>query len=489
MTQYAILLCAGIGSRLRPITNNKPKCLLNINGKSLLELALDGLTTQCKVQNIIVATGYMSDTVDAAISLKGVTVVHNSEYETTNNMYTLNLALDKVPLGSDLIIMNGDIYLESHIYELINKEAEKNESFITCQKSAYDSESMKIIEQDGRVTHLSKGVTESEYTALSMDTYYMNVETVSKMRIEIAKQLETSVNMWTEVALANILSSDNIKPLFVPDILTWKEIDNLEDYTDIIQKIIGKQTIVAHDNVIFDLDGTLIHNGRMNKDIERLHQLLIDNSCDVYIMSNNTSFTPASIVELFSKHNININESHIFSPLSSAISELRHKHVHIFANSEIKNYILERLDNNMQKGSIDAVLITNNTEYTFADLSDLCHVVQSNQNVRIYCTHSDIRRPVEKGFAPDIDSIIHIIRTVCNREITKIYGKPNVNVSLSGSSVFVGDNLLTDMKQAKNTEMPFILTLEGTTSVIDLEKTSWQDIAGVVSSVSTFIED
>ena len=65
----AVILAAGIASRLRPLTNHTPKCLLEIGGKSLLERAIQGLLTN-NIREIVLVTGYLQEQIVSFVQKK-----------------------------------------------------------------------------------------------------------------------------------------------------------------------------------------------------------------------------------------------------------------------------------------------------------------------------------------------------------------------------------------------------------------------------------
>ncbi|WP_232220425.1 NTP transferase domain-containing protein [Legionella tunisiensis] len=84
-----MILAAGQGTRLRPLTNNMPKCLVQLCGKSLLQRQIDTLKI-CGIDSIQIVTGYCSENIEAL----GYPTSKNGEYETTNMVYSLFTARD-----------------------------------------------------------------------------------------------------------------------------------------------------------------------------------------------------------------------------------------------------------------------------------------------------------------------------------------------------------------------------------------------------------
>lgn len=115
-----IILAAGQGTRLRPLTNNKPKCMVELLGKPLIEHQLDVLNSK-GIEDIYVATGYLEEKIDYP-QIKGK--YFNPRYDKTNMVVSLFSAFD-VMEGDDLLITYGDIvYSDNVIEQVLNNDSE-----------------------------------------------------------------------------------------------------------------------------------------------------------------------------------------------------------------------------------------------------------------------------------------------------------------------------------------------------------------------------
>ncbi len=109
-----IILAAGQGTRLRPYTDNKPKCMVELNGKPLLHHQLEVLMS-CNVEekDIALAAGYLQE----ALVAPGIRQFRNEHYATTNMVTTLFAAESFMQAGEDLIIAYGDIIYRAEVFE------------------------------------------------------------------------------------------------------------------------------------------------------------------------------------------------------------------------------------------------------------------------------------------------------------------------------------------------------------------------------------
>ena len=106
----AIILAAGEGKRLRPLTLDKPKGLVELFGKSILERQIE-IFQECKINDISIVTGHCGQ----MIKFSNVNYFQNLNFQTTNMVETLFCAKDK--LINSTIISYGDIIFENQVLE------------------------------------------------------------------------------------------------------------------------------------------------------------------------------------------------------------------------------------------------------------------------------------------------------------------------------------------------------------------------------------
>ena len=108
----AVILAAGMAKRLRPLTDNTPKCLLDVKGRSLLERSMDALKG-AGIQEFVIVTGYLNHMIENFVkshygdSIR-VTFIHNALYDSTNNIYSLWLA-GKAVAGKEFLLLDSDL--------------------------------------------------------------------------------------------------------------------------------------------------------------------------------------------------------------------------------------------------------------------------------------------------------------------------------------------------------------------------------------------
>lgn len=224
----AVLLAAGLGTRLRPITNDIPKCMVPINGIPIIEKQIINLIEN-NIKDIYVVVGYKSEVLKEMINKKypTVNVIENEVYEITNNMFSLYLTLPLI-YGDDFLLMNSDVFFDANIIEGLL--ASESLNMVACEYDRYIVESMKItINNYGRISHISKKITSEESYATSIDVYKIGAEAGKILFDKIIDFIENqeNKNSWTEVALDQVLSKIDFYPYEIKG--RWLEIDNYDD--------------------------------------------------------------------------------------------------------------------------------------------------------------------------------------------------------------------------------------------------------------------
>ncbi|MFA7384414.1 MAG: phosphocholine cytidylyltransferase family protein [Desulfurivibrionaceae bacterium] len=114
----AIILAAGMGVRLNPLTGDLPKCLIPLNGLSLLERCITTLTSN-GVKTIVVVIGFQGDKIRQALETRGhgateIVYVESPDYRTTNNIVSLWLAREYLEQGA--YIIEGDVAFDESAF-------------------------------------------------------------------------------------------------------------------------------------------------------------------------------------------------------------------------------------------------------------------------------------------------------------------------------------------------------------------------------------
>src|SRR3989338_2765748 len=161
--QYAaIILAAGQGRRLRPLTNNLPKCLIEVCGRPILNWQLSALE-QNKIKNITIVVGFRNDLIRkyALRNFPGLNLkfVHNPKHATTNTLYSLALAAETDFGNYNILQLNGDVVFNPKIIAMLLKNG-REQSCIAANYKKCGKEEIKILLNDnGAIAALNKKVS------------------------------------------------------------------------------------------------------------------------------------------------------------------------------------------------------------------------------------------------------------------------------------------------------------------------------------------
>lgn len=472
----AIILAAGVGSRLRPITNKKPKTLVEVSNRPMVAYILDALIAS-GVHRAVVCTGYRSDQLERYVreNYDGqieLVFIENTAYETTNNMYSLYLAREY--LDGDVFVMNADLVFDPSI--MVDMAALPG-SHVAVDVGRYMEESMKVkVESDG-ISAISKAISPDDSHGCSIDIYKFDHRAARALVNEVIRIIEVDedLNQWTEVLLDQAFSSGSVsaKPFDIQG-RAWFEID---DYDDLIKADMlfspHLEKLKHRHAFIIDKDGTLTTGTTPIKGAECFLSTLSTEEKKWLVGSNNSSRTPrqheASLAQAFPQFpRINFN---VLSSLDVAIRELQESGIQqLFwvANAAVGDCLAEHFQFDDQKP--DAVLLTYDDEVHYHKLVKLIRLV--DQGIAYYATHTDLVCPTEDGFIPDIGSYITIVEMATHRRPTRTFGKPqrefikqslNALTAHHGEAVLVGDRLYTDIAACKSNDILSVLVLSGET--------------------------
>lgn len=182
----AILLSAGQGSRLLPLTADTPKCTLDVGGQSLLEWQLHALADN-GFQEIVVVTGFRAAQVEA-ITAKfdrvPVRTLYNPFYAVSDNLATCWLAREE--MTPPFAIVNGDTIFEAATLRALIAGRGDTDITLACDvKDAYDDDDMKVVIEGGRLRRVGKKLDRAEVNGESIGMMLFNEKGASRFRARL----------------------------------------------------------------------------------------------------------------------------------------------------------------------------------------------------------------------------------------------------------------------------------------------------------------
>ncbi len=223
----AILLAAGMGTRLRPLTLETPKSLIKVNDTPLLERQIEFLKEK-GIDEIIVVTGYLSEKFEYLKEKYGIKLVHNNKYDIYNNIYTMYLVREYL---EDAYVIDADVY----IVENFILEKPKTSLYFSAYKEGFKEEWKLYFNEELRVEDIK--VESGEGNILSGVSFWSKKDTPL-----IVKELENTIekgdfkNMYWDDIVKNNISRLNIYVRKIGSEAIF-EIDNLEELEFVKNKV------------------------------------------------------------------------------------------------------------------------------------------------------------------------------------------------------------------------------------------------------------
>jgi len=224
----ALILNSGRGERLRPLTDDKPKALIKIGDKTILEYQIDNLI-ECGIRNIVITTGPFADKIKMHVKEKysdlDVSYVNNSKYETTNYIYSMWLT--KELIDDDIILLHGDLLFDKKLLERMINEKSENCVLVNRKIKAPEKDFKAVIENN-RVVKIGVEFF-GENAFFSAPLYKFSKSDFLCWLGEIKTFVKRGdVKSYAEDAFNEISDNLILRPLYFDDELCM-EIDTMED--------------------------------------------------------------------------------------------------------------------------------------------------------------------------------------------------------------------------------------------------------------------
>ncbi|MBN1397157.1 MAG: phosphocholine cytidylyltransferase family protein [Bacteroidetes bacterium] len=231
---HAVILVAGIASRLRPLTDTTPKCLLKVKGKPILGMMIENLSLS-GIENFVFVTGYLEEKIHHFIkdNFPGIKAafITNEIFASTNNIYSLWLAKEAVK-SKDFLLLDGDIVFDRKIIDLLLNG--KRHSALALRTNGHvGEEDMKVMtDKDGFVKEINKTMSPADAAgeSIGIELFLKDTSTILFDELEVMMEREKKVNVWYEEAFQRIVNlGTKIAAVDVGD-LKCMELDTVEDF-------------------------------------------------------------------------------------------------------------------------------------------------------------------------------------------------------------------------------------------------------------------
>jgi len=235
MTQEAIILAAGSGTRLKPLTDHAPKCLTEVNGIPILVNTLHNLAA-CGITSTTIITGYLSNVISDFIGYRfnniDISYIKNPHYAITNDMYSLWLARHVLERGG--LVLEGDIFFRAKTLQSA-LESMKNRSFyITGKYNGKKGEILISTDHEKRIVSIhvldrDESGRLAPYNFMSTGLLCVEASYGKRLSLWLTDAVsKNNVNILFDRVLSNHVADI---PLWVYEIGQdeWVEIDTMDD--------------------------------------------------------------------------------------------------------------------------------------------------------------------------------------------------------------------------------------------------------------------
>ena len=211
----AIILSAGQGSRLGHLVDDRPKCLIDFSGRTLLDRQLDTLDAN-GVREAVVVTGFHDELVNQSIARRSggpkVRTVFNPFYKVADNTGSLYMAREE--LSGDCLVWNGDTLVSNSLMAKVVANTQPGICVTIDRKDdGYDDDDMKVVEEGGRLKAIGKRLAEGvnaesigllAFRAGGAEQFRDNIERAMRTPegttiwyLRVINQIAQSADVWT----------------------------------------------------------------------------------------------------------------------------------------------------------------------------------------------------------------------------------------------------------------------------------------------------
>jgi choline kinase len=230
-TRTAVILVAGVGARLRPLTDERPKALVSIGDETLLGRQLR-LLAEYGLERVILATGYREDAVRDAVRTSPIPIefCRNERYDETQNAVSLALCRRAVN-DAAFFKLDGDVVFTADVLTRLDACAAPLAAAVD-ERRALDAEAMKVsADAEGRVRAFGKGLRVSESAGESMGIERLEASAVEPLFGALDDALRAGrTDLYYEDVYSELIARGQLEGRIVKvGDLAWTEIDDFAD--------------------------------------------------------------------------------------------------------------------------------------------------------------------------------------------------------------------------------------------------------------------
>jgi choline kinase len=223
----AIILSAGQGKRLMPLTANDPKCLLDLEGQALIEWQINELY-KAGIDQVAVVVGYQADRVRQLLHSRydsqRVRSIYNPTYAWADNLFSCWVA--RAEMDEEFILLNGDTIFEATVVNRLLQTPVQPVTVVIHQKRYYDADDMKVALDGDRLVKIGKDLAVDNVHGESIGMILFRREGPSLFRRAVERALLDSASRkkWYLSVIDEMAQSLAIRTCLINE-LQWCEVD------------------------------------------------------------------------------------------------------------------------------------------------------------------------------------------------------------------------------------------------------------------------
>lgn len=227
-----VILAAGMAKRLRPLTDERPKCLLKVGERTLLQRTVDAMIA-ADIQEFVVVTGYRGEMIRQFLTVHypalAIHFIDNTDYEHNNNIFSLWMTRTYTD-GKDFLLMDSDILCDP---EAVRRMVGQPDTALALNRHECGEEEIKIIvDAEGRITELSKtcSITDAIGESVGIERIGADYSTALFQELEQMIEHEGLINIFYERAFERLIPQGHYFRVVDTTDLFSIELDTVEDF-------------------------------------------------------------------------------------------------------------------------------------------------------------------------------------------------------------------------------------------------------------------
>ncbi len=239
----AIILAAGLSKRLRPITDYIPKCLLRLDGKTILEMTIENIL-QNGISEFILVTGYREGMIKDFLAERfpglNIRYLTNIDYESNNNSYSLWMTKDLVK--GESILLDSDILFEHRIIKKLLDSPHENCLAVNSKHKLGNEEIKVIIDTASKIEHIGKHLEPNVCYGESIGIEKFSYDFFTKLSGVLNRKIadENNVNEFYEASFQELYDKGNA--MYAVDVSEYESMeidfpDDLKRAEELVKKI------------------------------------------------------------------------------------------------------------------------------------------------------------------------------------------------------------------------------------------------------------